>query len=82
MKEMAARAESLLVAVFLGAVVGGVVVGTENGASVDAALFEMRYMLFFAAFSPALSRSCAAGNSCSSWSGQGSSWSSSCKSIR
>ncbi len=53
-KEMAVRAESLLVALFLAAVLGGVVVGTENGASMHAALFDMRYMLFYAAFWPAL----------------------------
>ena len=41
-------------AVFLAAVVGGVAVGVENGASLHAAAFDMRLMLFYAAFWPAL----------------------------
>ena len=53
-KEMAFRAESLLVALFLAAVLGGVVVGMENGATLHAATFDMRSMLFYAAFWPAL----------------------------
>jgi hypothetical protein len=51
---LAARAESISVAAFLATVLGGVAVGVENGASVHAALFAMRYMLFYAAFWPAL----------------------------
>jgi hypothetical protein len=38
----------------LAAVVGGVAVGVENGASVHTAAFDMRLMLFYAAFWPAL----------------------------
>ena len=41
-------------ALFLAAVLGGVAVGVENGASVHAAALEMRLMLFYAAFWPAL----------------------------
>ena len=41
-------------AVFLAAVVGGVAVGMANGASLHAAAFDMRLMLFYAAFWPAL----------------------------
>jgi hypothetical protein len=40
--------------VFLAAVLGGVAVGVENGASLHDALFAMRSMLFYAAFWPAL----------------------------
>jgi hypothetical protein len=53
-KAMVFRGESLLVAGFLAAVLGGVAVGVENGASLHAALFDMRSMLFYAAFWPAL----------------------------
>jgi hypothetical protein len=53
-KEMAFRAESVLIALFLAAVLGGVAVGMENGASLHAAAFDMRSMLFYAAFWPAL----------------------------
>ena len=41
-------------AVFLAAVVAGVAVGVENGASLHAAALDMRLMLFYAAFWPAL----------------------------
>ena len=54
LKQMAARGESVTIAVFLGAVAAGVAVGVMNGASVHAAAFQMRYMLFYAAFWPAL----------------------------
>ena len=47
---LAVRRESLLVALFLGAILAGVAVGVENGASVHAAALEMRLMLFYAAF--------------------------------
>ena len=52
--DLAGRRESLAVAVFLAAIVGGVAVGVENGASIHAATFAMRYMLFYVAFWPAL----------------------------
>jgi len=52
--QMAGRGESIAVAVFLGTVAAGVAVGVMNGASVHAAAFQMRYMLFYAAFWPAL----------------------------
>jgi hypothetical protein len=48
------RRESVVTAVFLAAVVGGVAVGIENGASLHTAAFDMRLMLFYAAFWPAL----------------------------
>ena len=51
---MAVRRESLAVFAFLAAVLGGVAVGMENGASLHDAAFSMRYMLFYAAFWPAL----------------------------
>jgi O-antigen ligase len=54
LKGLARRRESLAMAVFLAAVVGGVAVGVENGASLHAAAFDMRLMLFYAAFWPAL----------------------------
>ena len=54
LSSLAMRRESALVAIFLAAVVGGVVVGVENGASPHEAIFSMRYMLFYAAFWPAL----------------------------
>ncbi len=47
-------ARECVVAIFLAAVVGGVAVGVENGASLHDATFGMRYMLFYAAFWPAL----------------------------
>jgi len=50
----AVRRESVVVAIFLTAVVGGVAVGIENGATLHAAVFDMRLMLFYAAFWPAL----------------------------
>lgn len=46
--------ESLVLGLFLIAVIGGVAVGVENGATLHAALFDMRSMLFYAAFWPAL----------------------------
>ena len=51
---MAVRRESLALFAFLAAVLGGVAVGMENGASLHDAAFSMRYMLFYAAFWPAL----------------------------
>jgi O-Antigen ligase len=48
------RRESVVMAIFLAAVLGGVAVGVENGASLHAAAFDMRLMLFYAAFWPAL----------------------------
>jgi O-antigen ligase len=48
------RRESVIMMVFLAAVVGGVAVGVENGASLHEATLDMRYMLFYAAFWPAL----------------------------
>lgn len=53
-RSLALRRESVAVAVFLAAVVGGVAVGVENGASVHTAALDMRLMLFYAAFWPAL----------------------------
>jgi hypothetical protein len=52
--DLTTRRESALMAVFLAAVIGGVAVGVENGASLHEALFRMRDMLFYAAFWPAL----------------------------
>jgi hypothetical protein len=54
LRALARRRESVVMAVFLAAVVGGVAVGVENGASLHAAAFDMRLMLFYAAFWPAL----------------------------
>ena len=54
LRALARRRESVAMAVFLAAVVGGVAVGVENGASPHAAAFDMRLMLFYAAFWPAL----------------------------
>ena len=51
---LARRRESVVTAVFLAAVVGGVAVGMQNGASLHTAAFDMRLMLFYAAFWPAL----------------------------
>jgi hypothetical protein len=51
---LARRRESVVIAVFLAAVAGGVAVGMENGASLHTAAFDMRLMLFYAAFWPAL----------------------------
>jgi hypothetical protein len=48
------RRESAVLAIFLGAVLGGVAVGVENGSTLHEAIFSMRYMLFYAAFWPAL----------------------------
>jgi hypothetical protein len=44
------RRESVVTAVFLAAVLGGVAVGVENGASLHTAALSMRLMLFYAAF--------------------------------
>ncbi len=52
--DLASRRESVAMAAFLTAVLGGVAVGVENGASLHTALFDARYMLFYAAFWPAL----------------------------
>ena len=54
LRALARRRESVVMALFLAAVVGGVAVGVENGASLHAAVFDMRLMLFYAAFWPAL----------------------------
>jgi O-Antigen ligase len=54
LKALALRRESVVVAIFLTAVVGGVAVGVENGATLHAAAFDGRLMLFYAAFWPAL----------------------------
>jgi O-antigen ligase len=54
LKVLAVRRESVVMAIFLAAVVGGVAVGVENGATLHAATFDMRLMLFYAAFWPAL----------------------------
>ncbi|HEX5196824.1 MAG TPA: O-antigen ligase family protein [Gaiellales bacterium] len=51
---LAARRESVALGAFLLAVIGGVVVGVAHGASVHDAAFDMRLMLFYAAFWPAL----------------------------
>jgi hypothetical protein len=51
---LAVRRESLVLALFLAAIVGGVAVGVENGAPVHTAALDMRLMLFYAAFWPAL----------------------------
>ncbi len=53
-RSMAAGRESVVTGVFLAAVLSGVAVGVENGASVHTAAFDMRDMLFYAAFWPAL----------------------------
>lgn len=54
LKALAVRRESVVVAIFLAAVVGGIAVGVENGATLHAAAFDFRLMLFYAAFWPAL----------------------------
>jgi O-antigen ligase len=54
LKSLARRRESVVMGVFLSAVVGGVAVGLANGADLHAAAFDMRMMLFYAAFWPAL----------------------------
>ena len=54
LRDLARRRESVVLAVFLAAVIGGVAVGVENGASLHIAAFDMRLMLFYAMFWPAL----------------------------
>jgi O-antigen ligase len=54
LRDLARRRESVAMALFLIAVVAGVAVGMENGASLHKAAFDMRLMLFYAAFWPAL----------------------------
>ena len=54
LKSLARRRESVVMGVFVAAVVGGVAVGVANGANLHAAAFDMRMMLFYAAFWPAL----------------------------
>ena len=54
LKVFAVRRESVVMAIFLAAVLGGVAVGVENGATLHAATFDVRLMLFYAAFWPAL----------------------------
>jgi O-antigen ligase len=51
---LAARRESVALGAFLLAVLGGLAVGVAHGASVHEAAFDMRLMLFYAAFWPAL----------------------------
>jgi O-Antigen ligase len=51
---LAARRESVALGAFLLAVMGGLVVGVAHGASVHDAAYDMRLMLFYAAFWPAL----------------------------
>ena len=68
LKSLARRRESIVMGVFLAAVVGGVAVGVANGASLHAAVFDMRMMLFYAAFWPALAALDAGREWCSSWS--------------
>ena len=51
---LAARRESVALGAFLLGVLGGVVVGVAHGASIHNAVFDMRLMLFYAAFWPAL----------------------------
>ena len=70
------KRESLMAALFLAAVIAGVAVGVENGASLHTAALDMRLMLVYAAFWRRSRRSRAAAISCSSWSRQESSWSS------
>lgn len=52
--ELASRRESLVMALFVAAVIGGLAVGIENGANFHVALFDVRFMLFYVAFWPAL----------------------------
>jgi hypothetical protein len=52
--DLASRRESLVMGVFVAAVIGGLAVGMENGAGFHAALFDVRSMLFYVAFWPAL----------------------------
>jgi hypothetical protein len=54
LSSVARRRESVVTAGFLAVVVGGVAVGMEHGASLHTAAFDMRLMLFYAAFWPAL----------------------------
>jgi hypothetical protein len=51
---LAARRESVALGAFLLTVLGGLAVGVAHGASVHTAAFDMRLMLFYAAFWPAL----------------------------
>ena len=50
LRALARRRESVVMAVFLAAVVAGVAVGVENGATLHTAVFDMRRMLFYAGF--------------------------------
>jgi hypothetical protein len=54
LKRLARRRESVVMGVFLAALIGGVAVGVGHGASPHAAVFDVRFMLFYAAFWPAL----------------------------
>jgi O-antigen ligase len=54
LSELASQRESLVMGVFVAALVGGVAVGVENGATMHDALFDLRQMLFYVAFWPAL----------------------------
>jgi O-antigen ligase len=51
---LSTQRESLVMLGFLAAIVAGIAVGVENGASVHVALYDVRSMLFYAAFWPAL----------------------------
>jgi O-antigen ligase len=54
LSRLAVQRESLIMGLFVVALVGGVAVGVENGATLHAALFDLRAMLFYVAFWPAL----------------------------
>jgi O-antigen ligase len=54
LKSLATRRESVVMGVFLAAVLGGVAVGVAHGATLHAAAFDTRMMLFYAAIWPAL----------------------------
>jgi O-antigen ligase len=53
LRSLAKRRESVVMAIFLAAVLAGVAVGVSHGASAHVAVFDMRFMLFYAAFWPA-----------------------------
>jgi O-antigen ligase len=53
LRSLAKRRESVVMAIFLAAVLAGVAVGVSHGASAHVAIFDMRFMLFYAAFWPA-----------------------------
>jgi O-antigen ligase len=53
-RTLAGQRESLIMGLFVLALIGGVAVGVENGATLHSALFDLRAMLFYLAFWPAL----------------------------